>query len=58
MTSVAASFAGQLAPLSGLSRHLARSIIQYGLTPPLKECPRYGARLQALEAAAEHALEE
>jgi SulP family sulfate permease len=48
----------QLVLLSSLSRDLARSIIRFGLTPLLKECPRYGARLQALEAAAEHALEE
>jgi SulP family sulfate permease len=48
----------QLVLLAGLSRDLARSIVKFGLTPLLKECPRYGERLEALDAAANYALEE
>ncbi|HEY5667363.1 MAG TPA: SulP family inorganic anion transporter [Gammaproteobacteria bacterium] len=48
----------QLVLLAGLSADLARSIVRFGLTPLLKECPRHRERLEALEAAAKHALEE
>jgi SulP family sulfate permease len=48
----------QLVLVAGLKTDIARSIVRFGLSPLLKSCPRFDHRLQALEAAATHALEE
>lgn len=44
--------------VAGLRTDLARSIVRFGLSPLLKSCPRHERRLDALEAAADFALEE
>lgn len=49
---------GQQVLVAGLRRDIARSIIQFGLAPLLKACPRFGGRLEALEAAATCSSEE
>lgn len=44
--------------VAGMHREIARSIIQFGLSPLFKECPRFNLRLEALDAAADHVLED
>jgi len=44
--------------VAALNRDLAREIVRYGLSPLFRECPRFTSRLEALEAAASHALED
>lgn len=48
----------QLVLVSALRRDIARMIVRFGLAPLLKDCPRFSSRLEALEAAAHHALED
>lgn len=44
--------------VAGLRTDIARAIVNFGLSPLLKSCPRYERRLDALEAAAELTQEE
>jgi sulfate permease, SulP family len=48
----------QVVFVAGLRTDIARAVIRFGLSPLLKECPRFERRLEALEAAAEHSLED
>jgi MFS superfamily sulfate permease-like transporter len=48
----------QLVLVAGLRTDIARSIVRFGLSPLLKSCPRFEHRLDALEGAAKHSLEE
>jgi SulP family sulfate permease len=48
----------QLVLVAGLRTDIARSIVRFGLSPLLKSCPRFDHRLEALDAAATHSLEE
>ncbi|MBT8441535.1 MAG: SulP family inorganic anion transporter, partial [Gammaproteobacteria bacterium] len=44
--------------VAGLRRDIARAIIEFGLSPLLKSCPRHERRLDALEAASRISVEE
>jgi SulP family sulfate permease len=44
--------------VAGLRGEIARAIVRFGLSPLFKSCPRFGSRLEALEAAAGHSQEK
>ena len=44
--------------VAGLRTDIARAIVNFGLSPLLKSCPRYERRLDALEAAVEFTQED